>query len=64
MGNFYVNYTLHGVTQEAVAKALAGRTCIVTPSISDTVVAFDEESDDQDQQVISSLATDLSQKLH
>ncbi len=63
MGNFYVNYTLRGVTQEAVAKALAGRTCIVTASANATVVAFDEESDNQDQQVISSLATELSQKL-
>jgi hypothetical protein len=63
MGNFYVNYTLRGVTQDAVAKVLVGRTCVVTPSANDTVVAFDEESDSQDQQVISSLATALSQKL-
>ena len=63
MGNFYVNYTLRGVTQDAVAKALAGRTCIVTPSANDTVVAFDEESDNQDQEAIASLATELSQKL-
>ena len=63
MGNFYVNYTLRGVTQDAVAKALAGRTCIVSPSANDTVVAFDEESDDQDQQVISLLASELSRKL-
>lgn len=63
MGNFYVNYTLRGVRQDAVAEALAGRTCIVTPSANDTVVAFDEESDNQDQQVISSLATELSEKL-
>ena len=64
MGNFYVNYTLRGVTQEAVAKALAGRSCIVTPPANHTVVAFDEESQNQDQQVISALATELSQKLH
>jgi hypothetical protein len=63
MGNFYVNYTLRRVTQEAVAKALAGRTCIVTPSANDTVVAFDAESDNQNQRVISLLATELSQKL-
>jgi hypothetical protein len=63
MGNFYVNYTLRGVTQAAVVKALAGRKCIVTPSANDTVVVFDEESDNQDQQVISPLATELSQKL-
>ena len=35
----------------------------MTPSTKDTVVAFDEESDNQDQRVISSLATDLSRKL-
>ena len=63
MGNFYVNYTLRGVTQQAVAKALSGRKSIVTPSANDTVVVFEEDSDNQDQQVISSLATDLSQKL-
>jgi hypothetical protein len=63
MGNFYVNYTLRGVMQEAVARALAGRACIVTPPAHDTVVMFDEESDNQDQQVISLLAAGLSQKL-
>jgi hypothetical protein len=63
MGSFYVNYTLRGVTQDAVAKALGGRTCVVTPSAHDTVVAFDEESDERDLDVISSLATALSQKL-
>lgn len=63
MGNFYVNYTLRGVTQEAVAKALAGRKCIVTPPANDTVVVFDQESDNQDQKVISSLATKLSRTL-
>lgn len=63
MGNFYVNYTLRGVTQDAVARALAGRSCIVTPVVNDTVVAFDEESDNQDVQTISSLAAELSRKL-
>lgn len=63
MGNFYVNYTLHGVTQTAVAAALSGRRCFVTPAIHDSIIAFDEESDGQDQQVISSLAAELSRKL-
>lgn len=63
MGNFYVNYTLRGVTQEAAAKSLAGRTCIVTPTVNETIVVFDEESDNQDQRVISRLATKLSQNL-
>src|SRR5581483_882204 len=63
MGNFYVNYTLAGVTQDAVAKALAGRKCIVTPAANGAVVAFDEESDSQDTRVISSLASELSRRL-
>src|SRR4051794_21847985 len=63
MGNFYVNYTLRGVTQHAVADALAGRTCVVTPPADDTVVVFDEQSDEQDQRVIASLANELSGRL-
>jgi hypothetical protein len=63
MGQFYVNYTLRGVTQDAVAKAFAGRAGIVTPSANDTVVAFDKESANQDQGVISSLAAKLSGEL-
>jgi hypothetical protein len=63
MGNFYVNYTLRGVTQQAVADALAGRACIVTPPANDTVVVFDEQSDRQDPRVIASLAAELSGKL-
>lgn len=64
MGNFYTNYTLRGVSQQAVADVLAGRLCIVTPSMNDTVVVYDEASDDQDQRTISSLATKLSRELH
>jgi hypothetical protein len=64
MGNFYANYTLRGVTQDAVADALAGRACVVTPSVNQTVVVFDEESDNQDQTVIASLAAELSGGLH
>lgn len=63
MGNFYVNYTLRGIAQQAVADALAGRTCIVTPPANDTVVVFDAQSDRQDTRVIASLAAELSGKL-
>jgi hypothetical protein len=63
MGNFYVNYTLRGPSPEAVAKALKGRPAIVTPVSEECVVAFDEESDTQDQQVITELAAGLSQQL-
>jgi hypothetical protein len=63
MGNFYTNYTLKGVKQTAVARVLSGRKCIVTPSVHDTVVVFDEQSDDQNFEVISTLASQLSVKL-
>ena len=45
MGNTYVNYTLRGPGQQAVAAALAGRSAIVSPAQNDTVVVFDEESE-------------------
>ena len=60
MGNFYTNYTLRGPTPQTVAQALAGRSAIVTPSQDGCVVAFDEESDEQDQAVITELAGRLS----
>jgi hypothetical protein len=63
MGNFYTNYTLRGPSQQAVAKALTGRSAIVTPQQDGCVVVFDEQSDDQDSEVISSLAGDLSGEL-
>jgi hypothetical protein len=63
MGNFYTNYTLRGPSQQAVAAALAGRKAIVTPPHNGCVVAFDEASDDQDQERIVELATRLSSEL-
>jgi hypothetical protein len=63
MGNFYTNCTLRGVTQRAAADVLGGRACVVTPVDKGTVVVFDEESDEQDRQVIASLAAELSGKL-
>jgi hypothetical protein len=63
MGNFYVNYTIRGPSQQAVAKALAGRSAVVTPQQKGCVVVFDEESDTQNREVISGLAQDLSREL-
>lgn len=63
MGNFYTNYTLRGPSQQAVAAALVGRSAIVTPEQDGCVVVFDEESDDQDQEVITGLASRLSRDL-
>ena len=62
MGNFYTNFALRGATQQSVASALAGRSAIVTAPVNDVVVVFDEQSDSQDTEVISSLAADLSSK--
>jgi hypothetical protein len=64
MGNFYVNYTLRGVSQKAVAQALAGRTAYVSPEDHSCVVVYDEESDSQDQDVITELAQRLSDELN
>jgi hypothetical protein len=64
MGGFYTNYTLRGPSQKAVADALAGRKAIVSPESSGCVVAYDEASDDQDQEAIATLALYLSGTLH
>jgi hypothetical protein len=63
MGNFYTNYTLRGPSQPSVVAALAGRSAFVAPSQDGCVVVFDEESEEQDQEVISELASQLSQRL-
>jgi hypothetical protein len=63
MGNFYTNYTLRGPSQQSVAEALAGRSAIVTPAQDGCVVIFDEESDDQNQEIIAELAARLSGKF-
>lgn len=63
MGNFYTNYTLRGPSQQAVARALSGRAAIVTPQRDGCVVVFDEQSDEQDMEVISELAGNLSAEL-
>jgi hypothetical protein len=63
MGNFYTNYTLRGPSQQAVAKALAGRSAIVTPALDGCVVVFDEQSDHQDQAVLTELASRLSREF-
>lgn len=63
MGNFYVNYTLRGPDQRAVAAELSGRASIVTPTENGCVVVFDEESEEQNQEVIAELASRLSGRL-
>ena len=63
MGNFYTNYTLKGPSQQAVASALKGRTAVVTPDYIGYVTVFDEQSDTQDQEIISDLAIRLSREF-
>lgn len=62
MGNFYTNYTIRGASQSAVVSALSGRTAVVTPPDQDCVVVFDEESDEQDEEVLPALASRLSRE--
>jgi len=64
VGNFYTNYTLRGPTREAVATALAGRSAMVTPEQTGCIVAFDEQSESQNWEVIAGLASRLSRELH
>lgn len=63
MGNFYTNYTLRGPSQQAVVKALAGRSAFVSPARNGCVVVFDERSEDQSEDVIATLASSLSQEF-
>lgn len=62
MGNFYTNYSLPGVTPSAVAAALAGRSALVSPSVNNVVVVFDEQSESQDIEVMTQLGAELSSK--
>ena len=59
MGNFYTNFSLRGVTQAAVAGALAGRSALVAQPVNDIVIVFDEQSDAQDPAVMNALAARL-----
>jgi hypothetical protein len=63
MGNFYTSYTLRGPGQNAVASALAGRSALVTSVHKGCVVVFDEESDEQNDEIIAELASRLSGQL-
>ena len=60
MGNFYTSYTLRGPSQQSVASALAGRSALVTSAHKGCVVVFDEESDEQNHEIIAELASQLS----
>jgi len=64
MGAFYVNYTVKLADQKSVVNALGGRKAFVSPERNGTVVVFDQESDNQDQNAIAKLAAHLSTGLH
>ncbi|HEY3857252.1 MAG TPA: hypothetical protein VGO67_22950 [Verrucomicrobiae bacterium] len=63
MGSFYVNYTICHTDAPVVAKALAGRSAFVTPAQNGCVVAYDAESDNQDQAIVMELGLILSSEL-
>jgi hypothetical protein len=63
VGSFYTNITLRGPSQQAVAAELSGRRAFVTPIKDGCVVVFDEESEEQDPDVLSGLAAKLSARL-
>lgn len=63
MGNFYVNYTVKGPSQEATAAALAGRRAAVSPTLNGCVVVFDELSDSQESGVLRALNERISTAL-
>jgi hypothetical protein len=54
---------LKGPSQQAVVGKLTSRKAVVTPEHEGCVVVFDEQSDDQDQEVIADLASQLSSEL-
>lgn len=63
MGNFYTNYTLRGPSRQSVIAALAGRSAIVSPAQNGCVVVYDEESEEQNEEIIAELAVRLSGEL-
>ena len=64
MGQSYTNYTLRGVSQDAVVAALKGRKALVSPVSKGCVMVGEQESDNQDQEEIGKLAAHLSANLH
>src|SRR5579859_2300594 len=64
MGASYVNYTLRGPTPQSVAQALAGRSAIVTKMENNCVVVVDEQSDEQDQELIAEFGKLLSDRFN
>lgn len=62
MGSTYVNFTLRGPSQQAVAKALSGRSAFISPSFNGCVVVYDKNSEEQSKE-IEPLGAKLSREL-
>ena len=63
MGNFYVNYTVKSTDRRAIAETLRGRHAYISGPHNGCVVVWDEESDQQDPDRITSLGAHLSRTL-
>jgi hypothetical protein len=63
MGGFFVNYVVRGPNPSEVARLLAGRRAIVTAERNGCIVVFDKESDEQDNDLIRSVAQRMSADL-
>jgi hypothetical protein len=65
MGSFYTNITLRTTKQSSVVDALrsARRDAFVSEPVSGCTVVFDSECEDQDIEVLKSLASLLSSEL-
>ncbi|MGB9435509.1 MAG: hypothetical protein WBQ89_24890 [Candidatus Acidiferrum sp.] len=66
MGNWYTNVSLEGVNPADVLSHMnaLGRVAIITPSVANWLVVFDQECDKFDLDALESLALTLSTRLH
>jgi len=63
MGSFYVNHTVQTTDRKKIEDLLAGRHAFISPVSDRIVVAYDQDSDSQDEDIIVDLAKMLSAKL-
>jgi hypothetical protein len=66
MGSFYVNITVRGPTQDQLLNYLVSqdRNAYVSPTVNEFTVIWDEEIDEQNIEIISSLASKVSKHYH